>query len=97
MKPSELLRAAAKDWTVRQWERLRQGDCTNTFCPIARVYFTTNATPDEAMPYTAAFKFLGCAMGTRALAQWNAEPGRTFPEVLAAFEKAAQLAESEGQ
>lgn len=39
--------------------------------------------------------YLECVIGTHAITSWNDAPGRTQAEVIAAFDKAIALAESD--
>lgn len=46
---------------------------------------------------TCARELLERVTGARNLAHWNDDPGRTHAEVLAAFDRAAEMAEGEGE
>lgn len=109
MKPSEQLRAAARlidtpeKWT--RWyyakdkhgnplfaDELNYGVC---FCAVGAIAAAANSTFCEATG-SDAYEYLRGWVGHR-VQYWNDAPGRTHTEVLDAFERAAQLAESEGQ
>jgi hypothetical protein len=99
---AELLRT--KGWTQGKFARADDGervevmaDDAACFCTLGAVYRITDRLPgicEERAVDALARAVGGCADVTAAahVAVWNDAPGRTLPEVLAAFERAADLA-----
>ena len=103
MKPSEILREAVKlNWTQCAFARKSDGFETSfddpkasCFCSLGRIY---RITGDERESNARARLYLRRTIGEfMFIPEWNDAPGRTREEVDAAFLKAAELAEKEGQ
>ena len=94
VKPSEVLRAARETLAVPGvWV---QGNPTHRFAD------TDSADQCECLSTAIgqmrrARKFARRVLADGVLTEWNDAPGRTLPEVLDVLQRAAELAESEGQ
>jgi hypothetical protein len=105
MKPSEILRAARKKiekpecWTKDRAARRIDGKGTYEQDPRAVCWCMTGATAavdlDDAG--CSADTYLVMAVGEQFVPDWNDDPSRTHAEVLAAFDRAIELAEKEGR
>jgi hypothetical protein len=85
MKPSEILRAArAKIATPDRWDAFQGG------CPLPLWDGSWETTWQTAGHFADA-------IGDTEIYDWLDAPGRTHAEVLAAFDRAIELAEGEGQ
>ena len=90
MTPAEILRAARA--LIDEPERWRGPDVKH--CPCTAINSTSLATVDGA----AARRFMCKAVGVSAKARWllwhwNDAPERTHAEVMAAFDRAIEMAE----
>lgn len=106
MKPSEILSKAAEliepegKWTQGESARNEAGHPVSVqdsgatcFCAYGALMRITGKHAVDS----AAARFLGEAIGTSMIAQWNDKRSRRQAYVVRKFRKAAELAKSEGQ
>jgi hypothetical protein len=93
MKPSEIIREGRNQLFERGWH---QGDLIGpggSVCGEGAVRCASEAST----AVTRALVFLGVAVNYSPYFRWNDMPGRTFDEVVEAFDKAEKLAEAAEQ
>lgn len=95
MKSSEILRAAHAALLECGWCQGRFRDGTGHLCLVGAIrYGQNNSIWDNPFPLDV-IPVLAAVIGTEHLAGWNDHYTRTLPEVLAALEAAAAIAESQ--
>lgn len=106
MTPVEIL-TAARDLVARGWcqgtmARTRHGCPTAwtlpdaaSFCSVGAVQAAAGASEGESV--YEAFEFFADVIDRARIPKWNDAPGRTQAEVVAAFDRAIELAKAEVQ
>jgi hypothetical protein len=105
VKPSEVLRAARKlierpgSWCQKVRVCGEYGEHPTQYCSEAALDHAPGGGIDKNATVRARECFVEAVSlpAWWAVAEWNDQPNRTHPEVLAAFDRAIALAESEGQ
>jgi hypothetical protein len=105
MTAAATLRAAAQLIRERGWG---QGDYVNAsgcFCSVGAIRAAcgiqdfagqSKTAPSSTKPVREALGWLSRSVGRVLMAGWNDAPDRTVDDVLAAFDRAATLAEGAG-
>lgn len=103
MTPADTLRAARalieqpERWTRRVEARDSRGRTTSPMDAGAVCWCAAGATiraaKCEVLLMSGAFQHLEKAVGINGIEHWNDMPGRTHAEVLAAFDRAIEIAE----
>jgi hypothetical protein len=86
-----------RGWTRKVYARTKSGKETTLTRKSATCFCAMGAIgrvfdDDDPNFYTPGMRFLAAAIGTDPIYEWNDAPGRTQAEVLAAFDKAIELA-----
>jgi hypothetical protein len=106
MKPSEILKKArdliiTNGWTQGAYFRyggryFYYNKHDGSFCPMSAIYSVIDETQRGLVPTDQALVFLRRVIGRDSITLWNDIPGQTKADVITAFDKAIELAESEG-
>lgn len=103
-KPSDILREAKrlikKGWTRGAWARIGK-DATHSSDPAATCFCASGAlfrvSAGDLRRVASDYLRRGARLRTSEIPKWNDAPGRKKSQVLAAFDKAIQLAEADSQ